>query len=93
MIKSFTEHDTKLLWETGKSRRVPASIRKAALRKLLTLYWARNLGDLATPGGNWLEALAGNRRGQHSILINDQYRLCFAWRDGDAYDVEIVDYH
>lgn len=93
MIKSFKDPDTKLLWETGKSRRIPANIRAAALKKLLILQWAVQLSDLAVPGGNHLEALAGNRKGQHSIRINDQYRLCFVWNGGDANDVEIVDYH
>jgi proteic killer suppression protein len=93
LIRSFKDADTQLLWETGKSRRIPASIRSVALKKLAILHWAVNLSDLAVPGGNHLEALAGNRKGQHSIRINDQYRLCFVWRDGDASDVEIVDYH
>jgi proteic killer suppression protein len=93
VIKSFKDPDTKLLWETGKSRRIPANIRAAALKKLLILQWAVQLSDLAVPGGNHLEALAGNRKGQHSIRINDQYRLCFVWNGGDANDVEIVDYH
>ena len=93
MIKSFNDADTKLLWETGTSRRVPANIRKGALKKLAILHWATSLADLAVPGGNRLEALSGNRKGRHSIRINDQYRLCFVWRDGDACDVEIVDYH
>jgi toxin HigB-1 len=93
VIRSFKDDDAKLLWETGKSRRIPANIRKAALKKLLVLHWATNLGDLAVPGGNRLEALGGNRSGQHSIRINDQFRLCFIWRETDAYQVEIVDYH
>jgi proteic killer suppression protein len=93
VIRSFKDSDTKLLWETGKSRRFPANIRKTALKKLLVLHWATNLADLVVPGGNRLEALAGGRKGQHSIWINDQYRLCFVWRETDAYEVEIVDYH
>jgi proteic killer suppression protein len=93
LIKSFKDGDTQLLWETGKTRRIPASIRIAALKKLTILHWATSLSDLAVPGGNRLESLAGNRKGQHSIRINDQYRLCFVWRDGDAGKVEIVDYH
>lgn len=93
MIESFNDADTKLLWETGKSRRIPASIRVAALKKLTVLHWATSLSDLATPGGNRLEALARDRKGQHSIRINDQFRLCFVWRDNDASNVEIVDYH
>jgi proteic killer suppression protein len=93
LIKGFKDGDTQSLWETGKTRRIPASIRIAALKKLTILHWATSLSDLAVPGGNRLEALAGNRKGQHSIRINDQYRLCFVWRDGDAGNVEIVDYH
>jgi proteic killer suppression protein len=93
LIKSFNDADTELLWETGKSRRIPANLRTTALKKLAILHWATNLFDLSVPGGNRLEALAGNRKGQHSIRINDQYRLCFVWREGDANDVEIVDYH
>ncbi|MDE3188850.1 MAG: type II toxin-antitoxin system RelE/ParE family toxin [Acidobacteriota bacterium] len=93
MIKSFKDADTQLLWETGRSRRIPASIRVTALKKLAILHWATSLSDLAVPGGNRLEALTRDRKGQHSIRINDQYRLCFVWREGDACNVEIVDYH
>lgn len=93
MIESFRDADTKLLWEIGKSRRIPASIRNVALRKLSVLNWATGLSDLAIPGGNHLEALSGNRAGQHSIRINDQYRVCFIWLGRDAGNVEIVDYH
>jgi proteic killer suppression protein len=93
LIKSFNDADTELLWDTGKSRRIPASIRAAALRKLAILHWATSLFDLAIPGGNHLEALKRDRKGQHSIRINDQYRICFVWRDTNAFDVEIVDYH
>ena len=93
MIRSFTDADTRLLWETGKTRRIPASIRTAALKKLAVLHWSTSLSDLAVPGGNRLEALKRDRKGQHSIRINDQYRLCFVWRDADAFNVEIVDYH
>lgn len=93
MIKNFSDADTQLLWETGKTRRIPASIRIAALRKLTILHWATSLADLAVPGGNRLEALTRDRKGQHSIRINDQYRVCFIWYNGDASDVEIVDYH
>jgi proteic killer suppression protein len=92
MIKSFRDGDTALLWETGKSRRIPSNLRRAALKKLAILHWAANLSDLAVPGGNRLEALTDNRRGRHSIRINNQYRLCFVWREPDAFEVEIVDY-
>lgn len=93
MIKSFKDADSQLLWETGRSRRIPASIRVTALKKLAILHWATSLSDLAVPGGNRLEALTRDRKGQHSIRINDRYRLCFVWREGDACNVEIVDYH
>ena len=93
MIKSFADADTELLWDAGKSRRVPANIRTSALKKLFILSRARQLSDIAAPPGNRLELLTGDRKGQHSIRINDQFRLCFRWREGDAYEVEIVDYH
>jgi len=93
VIKTFADADAELLWETGKSRRIPASVRKSALKKMLILHWAISLADLAVPAGNHLEALKGDRKGQHSIRINDQYRLCFQWHERDAYDVEVVDYH
>jgi proteic killer suppression protein len=93
LIKSFKDADTQLLWQTGKSRRIPANIRLSALKKLAILHWATSLSDLAIPGGNHLEALKGDRKGQYSIRINNQFRLCFLWLDGDAADVEIVDYH
>jgi len=93
VIESFEDADTKLLWETGKSRRVPASIRKAALKKLSILHWATSLSDLAVPGVNHLEALVGDRAGQYSIRINEQYRVCFIWIGRDTGNVEIVDHH
>jgi proteic killer suppression protein len=93
VIKSFADADTELLWDTGKSRRIPASLRSSALRKLFILRRATQLQDLTAPPGNRLEALSGDRKGQHSIRINDQFRICFIWVDGDAFDVEIVDYH
>jgi proteic killer suppression protein len=93
LIKTFKDGDAQLLWETGKSRRIPRSVRHAALKKLAILHWSTSLSDLAVPGGNRLEALQGDRKGQHSIRINVQYRLCFVWRKGDANDVEIFDYH
>ncbi len=94
MIKSFADSETEEFYVTGKSRRVPPpGLRKIAKRKLFQLEYARELGDLAAPPGNRLEALKGNREGQHSIRINHQYRVCFEFRDGNAYRVEIVDYH
>lgn len=93
MIISFADADTKSLWDTGKSRRIPASIRSSALKKLFILHRAGRLSDMAAPPGNRLELLSDDREGQHSIRVNDQFRLCFIWSEGDAYDVEIVDYH
>ena len=92
MIENFRCKDTLLLWETGKSRRFN-SIATVALRKLAMLDAADNLEDLRVPPGNRLEALRGDRSGQHSIRVNDQWRLCFCWDNGRVLDVEIVDYH
>jgi proteic killer suppression protein len=93
VIVSFGDEDTQLLWETGKSRRVPANIRRSAWKKLAILNAAIELANLRVPPGNKLEALVKDRKGQHSIRVNDQYRVCFRWRQGNAEDVEIVDYH
>ncbi len=93
MIKTFRDADTERLWKEECSRRIPASVHKAALKKLQMLNAAGALGDLALPPGNRLERLKGDREGQHSIRVNDQYRVCFAWREGNAYEVEITDYH
>jgi len=92
MIQSFKDARTRDLYESGSSRRW-ASIRAAAQCKLDQMDAARSLGDLSTPPGNRLEALKGDRSGQHSIRINDQYRICFVWKDDGAHDVEIADYH
>lgn len=92
MIKSFRCTDTRALFETGKSRRFSAII-KVAERKLVQLDAAETLDFLRVPPGNRLEALKGNRSGQYSIRINDQFRLCFRWTASGAEDVEIVDYH
>ena len=93
MIVSFKDAATEKLFTTGMSRRLPTSLRKVAGRKLAWLHSARDLNDLRIPPGNRLEALSGERKGQHSIRINIQYRLCFVWREGNAHEVEIVDYH
>lgn len=92
MIRSFEDEDTERLFFTGKSRRY-SSILAVARRKLQVLDNTRRLEDLRTPAGNRLEALKGDRQGQFSIRINDQYRICFAWRDTEPHEVEIVDYH
>ena len=93
MIINFRDADTRLLWETGKTRRIPASLRDIAWKKLAILNASLTLSNLTVPPGNRLEALKKDRKGQHSIRINDQYRICFVWRDNHAHDVEIVDYH
>ncbi len=92
MIRSFRDPRTEALFN---DRDVPAyrSIERAARRKLLYLHQARRLEDLQVPPGNRLEALKGVRKGQYSIRINDQWRICFRWLDGHAFDVEIADYH
>ena len=93
MIISFRDRDTELLWETGRSRKFPASLRLSAGKKLAILDAATELNELLAPPGNRLEKLKGDRAGQHSIRINDQYRICFVWKDGNACEVEIADYH
>ena len=94
MIRSFASDETARFWISGKTRRLlPASLQRAALRKLWMIDRAAALNDLQVPTGSRLEALKGDRKGQFSIRINQQYRICFRWNEGDAYDVEIVDYH
>jgi proteic killer suppression protein len=93
VIASFRDSDTELLWNSGKSRRIPANIRISAWKKLALLNAAVALENLSVPPGNRLEALKKDRLGQHSIRVNDQYRVCFVWRDNHAHHVEIVDYH
>ena len=93
MIKSFASKETEKLFGREFSRRLPRSIQRAARRKLEVLDAAEVLQDLRVPPSNRLEKLSGDREGQHSIRINDQWRICFEWRRGDAYNVEIVDYH
>jgi proteic killer suppression protein len=93
MIRSFRDPDTAIVFRRQVSRRLPASIQAPALRRLLILDAAESLLDLRIPPGNRLEKLRGSRKGQHSIRINDQWRICFRWSDGDAHDVEITDYH
>jgi proteic killer suppression protein len=92
VIRSFRCAETERLHGRQPSRRFRA-IERIAQRKLMQLHSATGLRDLMAPPGNRLEALRGDRKGQHSIRINDQWRLCFVWRDGGAYEVEIVDYH
>ena len=93
MIKSFRDAETERLWKEERTRRIPANLRRTALKKLQMLNAAAALGDLALPPGNRLERLRGDRALQHSIRINDQYRVCFEWRENNAFNVEITDYH
>lgn len=93
MIKSFADKETRRLWERKRSKALPQDLQRNALRKLLQIDLAEDLNDLAVPPGNRLEKLAGDRERQHSIRINQQYRVCFVWEGGDAYEVEVVDYH
>ena len=93
MIRSFRDKESEKLLNRRRSRAVPGSLRRSALRKLLMLDAAETLEDLRSSPGNRLEKLKGDRSGQHSIRINDQYRICFAWGRGGADDVEIVDDH
>lgn len=93
MIRSFKDGDTRAFAETGRTLRGWQSVAQVALRKLDALHAAVRLDDLRAPPGNRLEALRGDRDGQHSIRINDQWRICFRWTDAGAEDVEITDYH
>ena len=93
MIGSFADKETEKIFGRAFSRKLPADIQRIARRKLEILDAAENLNDLRIPPANRLEKLSGDREGQHSIRINDQWRICFVWRERDAYRVEIVDYH
>ncbi len=93
MIRSFADKETRKLWERGRSRKMPPDLHRRALRKLALLNAAGSLDVLRVVPGNRLEMLSGDRAGQHSIRINDQYRVCFVWEGGDAYHVEVTDYH
>ena len=93
MIKTFADKSTQELYGAGKSKRLPADIVKRAIRKLEHVDLAASLDDLRVPPSNRLHALKGSREGEHAISINDQWRVCFRFVDGDAYDVEVTDYH
>ena len=93
MIMSFKDELTNSVWNRKRVKKIPSDIFKVARRKLGFLEDAGDINDLRIPPGNRLEALKGNRAGQHSIRINDQWRVCFRWKDGNAYDIEIADYH
>jgi len=93
VIQSFADRDTERLFERHPVRRLPADLHRVMLRKLVLLDAAEHLDDLRVPPGNRLEKLRGDRAGQHSIRVNDQWRVCFRWKNGHAHDVAIVDYH
>ena len=93
MIKSFKNEETEKVYRREGSSKLPRDIQQVALRKLRMINNAKNLNDLRIPPANRLEKLIGDRAGQHSIRINDQWRICFTWKEGDASDVEITDYH
>jgi proteic killer suppression protein len=93
MIKSFRGKETEKIWHGQRSRQLPQDIQQIARRKLRMINNARSLVDLRVPPANRLEVLRGKRVGQHSVRINDQWRICFHWSEGDALNVEIVDYH
>ncbi len=93
MIRNFKDRETQKIFERQRSRKLPSEIQQVALRKLRMLNRAETLQDLRIPPANRLERLSGDRSGQHSIRINDQWRICFVWQAGEALDVEIVDYH
>jgi len=93
MIKTFADKEAEKLFQRQRSRSLPIDIQRKARMKLEILDATEILDDLKVPPGNRLERLSGNREGQHSIRINQQWRICFQWKNGDCYDVEIVDYH
>ena len=93
MIRTFADPETKRVWNGERSRKLPPDIQQRAMRRLTLLDIALSLDELGKLRGNRLHALNDDRAGQHSISINDQWRICFVWKDGDAYDVEIADYH
>jgi proteic killer suppression protein len=93
MIQSFKDKETKKIFDREGSKKLPQSIQRIALRKLVMIHAAVGVNDLRVPPGNRLEKLKGERSDQHSIRINDQWRICFRWEGGNAHDLEIVDYH
>jgi toxin HigB-1 len=93
VIQNFKDKETQKIFERHRSRKLPSDIQQVALRKLRMLNRAETLQDLRVPPANRLERLVGDREGQYSIRVNDQWRICFEWQDGEALDVEIVDYH
>ena len=93
MIKTFANKETQRLFITGKSKRIPSDLLRRAIRRLEFIHFANDINDLLVPPSNRLHALKGDRKEQYSISINDQWRICFRFIEGDAYDVEITNYH
>ena len=93
MIRTFKDKETQKIFDRQRSRKLPSDIQQVALRKLRMLNRAETLQDLRVPPANRLERLKGDREGQYSIRVNDQWRVCFEWKDGDSLNVELVDYH
>lgn len=93
MIRAFKDKEAERIFKRERSRKLPDNLQRIALRKLRMLNRSANINDLRVPPANRLEKLKGDRTGQHSIRINEQWRICFIWRNNDAFDVEIVDYH
>ena len=93
MIRSFRDKETGKVWNRERSRKLPSEIQERALMKMQQLHASGDLKDLSIPASNQIEALKGDRKGQYSIRINQQWRICFTWKDGHASDVEIADYH
>jgi len=93
VIKTFKDAETQKIYQRERSRKLPSDIQQVALRKLRMINNSLNLNDLRVPPANRLEKLIGDREGQYSIRINDQWRICFEWRGSDAFNVEITDYH
>ena len=93
MIFNFRDKETEQFWLTGRSRKLPAALKKRAYARLQALHAAGDIKDLLVPPGNQLEKLKGERKAEHSIRINKQWRICFIWKDNEAHDVKIEDYH
>jgi proteic killer suppression protein len=93
MIKSFKNKETEKIWQQETIKKLPIEIQRIGLRKLIMINASIDLNDLKIPPSNHLEKLKGNREGQYSIRINDQWRICFKWKNGNSFEVEIVDYH
>ena len=93
MIFNFRDKETEQFWLTGRSRKLPAALKKRAYAHLQALHAAGDIKDLLVPPGNQLEKLKGERKAEHSICINKQWRICFIWKDNEAHDVKIEDYH